>query len=56
MPRRRNLDLVKIDASLSVVCSHCSAIIEPESPVRVDGEMDCPWCGGTFIPKNAKRE
>jgi hypothetical protein len=29
MSRRKNLDLAKIHASLSVVCSHCSAIVEP---------------------------
>ncbi len=51
MPRR-NLDLAKTRAPLSVVCSHCSAIIEPENQVRVDAEeMDCPWCGETFVPK-----
>jgi len=56
MPARRKLDLDTIWASLATVCPHCSARIESEEIKRVDGErLECPWCGGTFIPAKRKR-
>jgi predicted Zn finger-like uncharacterized protein len=52
MPHGRKVDLDKIYALLIVVCPHCTARVEPDEQIRVDGEtMKCPWCEETFVSK-----
>jgi len=55
MPRRRNLDLEKLRASLDVACPHCGVRIAPENQLRVDwDQLQCPSCGKRFVPKSEK--
>jgi len=56
MPRRRNLDLAQLHASLLITCPHCAARIGPEEYKRVDGEhLECPQCGKQFTPDGDNR-
>jgi DNA-directed RNA polymerase subunit RPC12/RpoP len=57
MPRRRNLDLEKLRATLDVICPYCGARIVPENQQRVDWDhLQCPNCGERFVPKSGESE
>jgi hypothetical protein len=56
MPRRRNSDLQKIQASTDTVRPYCGACIEPKDYRRVDWKhLECPRCGKTFIPTKEQK-
>ena len=60
MPRKGKINLEKVKASLSIVCTECGYGIEPAELKRIDTEhIRCPKCGAAFSPgrnpKNASK-
>ena len=51
MPRSREINLEKVQASLDAVCPKCGGLIPPAEVRRIDFErIECPVCGERFSP------